>query len=263
MRCGNALKAAKLAATLLGRMSTTPPAVPVPAADLPRRMNWRLAGMLTFLGVLAALAVLAILALLAPIHSVTGLPDDPRVRAARDAVAGRVRVPTGDLRFESALLGGAPAARIGPAERAAIARANRLLESARLAAIADSRIPAFQGHLALALRRYPDAERLYRQAIDLSAHTSEARLGLGIVLALEAEHTRDQRDAHALELMAIAQFAAVRRDAPEHAAALYDRALLLARVGRMAEARRFAREYQAADSTSAWAERLRRETAER
>jgi hypothetical protein len=238
-----------------------PPPIPPPAAALERHFKWSSAAMGVFILALALLAVMAVVAAITPVHSRVGLPDDPDVRAARALVATTLAVPTGDLRFESALFEPG-ASSLVPAVAAVRARAaDSLLERARMRALAESRIPALQGHLALALRHYEAAERLYRHAIDLTAHTSEARLGLGVALALRAEATHDQRDARALTLRAIAQFAAVRADAPVHAVALYDRALLLARVGRTREAVACAREYFAGDSTSAWSARLREATA--
>ncbi len=238
-------------------MDTIPPAVPPPVAEIERRLKWSAAAAVVFVAVLALLAVLAVLAAVTPIHSGVGLPDAPEVRAARALVAGALRVPSGDLRFESALFDAGPAPHLDPASAHVLAaRADSMLERARMRALTEPRLPALQGHLALTQRHYDEAERQYRHAIDLAAHTSEARLGLGVALALRAEATRDQRDARALTLMAIAQFAAVRPDAPCYLAALYDRALLLARVDRAAEAARFTREYLAADSTSPWAARL-------
>ncbi len=241
-------------------MNSPSPAVPPPVAELERRIKWSSAAVVAFIAILALLTVLAVLSAITPVRSVVGLPDDPDVRAAHAQVAGRLGVPAGDLRFESALLD-RPLARFpGPAATRALAlAADSLLERARRRALTDSRIPALQGHLALAQRHYPDAERLYRHAIDLAAHTSEARLGLGVALALRAEATRDQRDARALTLMAIAQLAAVRRDAACYPAALYDRSLLLWRVDRTHEAARTTAVYLASDSTSPWAARLRAE----
>ena len=71
-----------------------------------------------------------------------------------------------------------------------------------------------------------------------------------------ASVTRDLHDARLL-LRAIAQFAAVRRTAVERRDADYNRAALLAEVGRIPEARRAAAAYLAADPASEWAERLR------
>jgi hypothetical protein len=61
----------------------------------------------------------------------------------------------------------------------------------------------------------------------------------------------------ALLLQAVAQFAAVEAGDPADQAALFNRALLLAWVGRREEARRVAGSYLARDGSSAWAERLR------
>jgi Flp pilus assembly protein TadD len=242
-------------------MSSPPRPIPPPVAELERRIKWSSAAVVVFVASLALLASMAVIAAVTPIHSVDGLPDDPEVRAARAQVASTVRVRADGLRFESALFDPAPAPGLHPAAVHMMAVvADSLLERARARLLTDSRIPALQGHLALAQRRYVEAERRYRGAIDLAAHTSEARLGLGVALALRAEDTRDQRDARALLLQAIAQFAAVRDDAPCRAAALYDRALLLWRVGRRREAEAFTRAYLREDSTSAWSARLREES---
>ena len=72
----------------------------------------------------------------------------------------------------------------------------------------------------------------------------------------EAEAESDVNRARALELQAIAQFAAVREGEEPWLAALYDRALLLDQVGRSAEARRWARVYLARDPGGPWAGKL-------
>ena len=102
------------------------------------------------------------------------------------------------------------------------------------------------------------AERGYRAVLYFGDHCPEAHLGLGVTLALEAQLERDLLRARALQLQAAAQFAAVsERDAP-YLAALYDRAVMLERVGRRDEARRWARAYLALDPASGWAEKLKR-----
>ncbi len=243
-------------------MTLPPPADPSPSDRPRRRSRWSAAAAAGFVASLVLLAVIAVIAAIAPVRSVVGLPGGPEVRAARALVTEALRVPAGELRFESVLFDTASAPALDPARTHALAQAaDSLLERARLRALAEPRIPALQGHLALAQRHYADAEVRYRRAIDLAAHTSEARLGLGVTLALRADATLDQRDARALTLMAIAQFAAVRRDAPCYPAALYDRALLNARCGRRREAEQSAREYRTIDSTSLWAQRLNRASA--
>ncbi|MBI5711738.1 MAG: hypothetical protein HZC42_15755 [Candidatus Eisenbacteria bacterium] len=79
----------------------------------------------------------------------------------------------------------------------------------------------------------------------------------GVTLALEAAAEPDPLRQRGLRLEAIAQLAAVRPEDAVYDAALYDRALLLARVGRHDEARRMADEFATREPGSAWAERLR------
>jgi hypothetical protein len=241
-------------------MSSPPRTTTPQVVELERRIRWSSAAVVVFIASLALLAVMSVIAAVTPVHSVSGLPDGPEIRAARAQVASTVRVPADGLRFESALFDPAPAPGLHPAAvRMMAASADSLLEIARRRALGDPRIPALQGHLALARHHYAEAERRYRSAIDMAAHTSEARLGLGVALALHAEDTPDQREARALMLRSIAQFAAVREDAPCRQAALYDRALMLWRAGRRREAEAFTRDYLREDSTSVWSARLREE----
>jgi hypothetical protein len=95
--------------------------------------------------------------------------------------------------------------------------------------------------------------------LDLAPSYGEARLGLGVTLALRAAAEGDDARARGLRLRAISQFAAVPKADPCYQAALYDRVLLLPGVGQADEARRWAREYLTRDSASAWAVVLRRE----
>src|SRR5438132_481463 len=110
--------------------------------------------------------------------------------------------------------------------------------------------------LGLARRRFEHAARGYRRALLLAPYYGEARLGLGMALALDAEREVNPLEQRSLRLQAIAQFAAVPEYDPVHAHALYDRTLLLAVVGRRAEAERKARDYMRLDGQSAWAESL-------
>jgi hypothetical protein len=82
---------------------------------------------------------------------------------------------------------------------------------------------------------------------------------LARLAALEADPIVRRR----LQLRAIAQFAAVREHAVEQLDARFDRAVLLAEVGRMDDARRWAALYLAADPSSEWSELLRRQVPER
>ncbi|HEY6867515.1 MAG TPA: hypothetical protein VI792_09670 [Candidatus Eisenbacteria bacterium] len=244
--------------------SSPAPAVPAtradPASDLERRIRWPLLPAGIFLAILAGLLVLAVLALVAPAPPVVGLPPDPDALAARELVGGLTPVGGSRLRFESALIASVPDARpLTAADAGRIERARALIERARARRPRDPRLAICVAHLDLAGRRYARAEAGYRGALYFGDHCPDAHVGLGVTLALEAELERDVLRARALELQAIAQFAAVReRDGPA-LAALYDRALLLARVGREEEARRWARAYFARDPDGPWAGRLRRE----
>ncbi|MBI5708833.1 MAG: hypothetical protein HZC42_00770 [Candidatus Eisenbacteria bacterium] len=228
-----------------------------PVAEIERRLKWRALPVLAFLGLMLSLAVVAGLSLLAPPRPLTGLPEDPDVAAARALVAGRLGFMTGELRFRSALTG-EPAAVSDPAAAAALAdRAAALLARARERHRRDGRLAVALAHLDLARRRYASAERGYRGVIERGVHSPEAHLGLGVTLALAAAAEPDPLRQRGLRLEAIAQLAAVRPEDAVCDAALYDRALLLAHVGRRDEARRMADEFAAREPGSAWAERLR------
>jgi len=242
--------------------STSPaPAAPAPpAADLQRRIKWPLVAVGVFLAMLVGLLLLAVVTLFAPSPPVVGLPDDPDARAARELVRGLTPVRSGGLRFQSALLAADSSARpIAAADAWRITAAATLIERARARAPRDPRLTISMAHLDLARRRYVRAESGYRAALYFGDHCPDAHLGLGVTLALEAEIERDIVHARSLQLQAIAQFAAVRpRDEPWFAA-LYDRAVLLAQVGRLDEARRWAGVYFVHDPDGPWAQQLGRE----
>lgn len=238
------------------------PAPAEPIADIERRIKWPLVAVGAFLAVLAGLLVMAAVALFAPAPAIVGLPDDPDARAAREAVRGLTPVGGGTLRFQSALIAADSAARpLTAADAGRIERARILLERTRTRLPNDPRLAICFAHLDLARRLYARAEAGYRGALYFGDHCPDAHLGLGVTLALEAQIERDVVHARALELEAIAQFAAVRpRDEP-WLAALYDRATLLGQTGRTAEARRWAGVYLQHDPASPWAQKLRQELA--
>jgi hypothetical protein len=216
-----------------------------------------------FMLALATLLAISAISFFVPTVVVEGLPADPSARAARDLLAGRVMPQCSGLRFRSAFLGdlspGPPVSRPDPA---LISGAQMLLERARIAHPLEPRVVAALGHLELVRRRLPRAEALYRHAIELRAHCTEARLGLGVALALEADTTSDPFARRALQLEALAQFTAVGARSENALAALYDRVRMLENVGRDADAKRRGAEYLARDSTSVWAMRLREEIAD-
>jgi hypothetical protein len=211
-----------------------------------------------FLGLLVGLMAVAMHAVFFPSRALEGLPDDPDVRAAQSIAMTRLSFPTGGLRFHAPLTGALPR-NPGDAARpdaAAAAEVRALLERARARHPRDLRIRVALAHVDLARHAFETAARGYRAVIDRGDRSGEAHLGLGVALARMASVEPDPLEARALELRAIAQFAAVRDDDPGSPAALYDRVLLLARVGRMAEARRLAEAYRARDGASPWARSL-------
>jgi hypothetical protein len=197
---------------------------------------------------------------LVPPRLVTGLPGDADVVAASALLQSRVPMRAGALRFHSALTGEAlPGAFFGADEARAVEQAAGLLERARGRHRGDPRLDVARAHLDLARQHYALAERRYRAVTDRGVDSPEARLGLGVALALQAATERDALRARALRLEALAQLVAVDARDPAYAPALYDRALLLAAIGRHAEARRVARDFAAQDAVGPWTTRLERE----
>ena len=204
---------------------------------------WPRTALLGFAAMLISLTTVATVSWLSPVRILTGLPDDPDVAAARAVVGDGVVVGSGNLHFASSLgvasSGAEPVTELAVADRAQrCARAEARLRIAEQRFPNDARIPAALGHLALATDRMEVAERRYRRAIDLAPSYGEARLGLGMALALRAGTTINVSLARALILRAIAQFAAVPDHDPSHGLALANRVVLLRRIGRGAEADR-------------------------
>jgi hypothetical protein len=239
-----------------------PAPVAAPVAEIERRLHWRVLAVGGFLALMVTLGVMAAVSVLVPARLVAGLPDDPDVAAAATLLRDRLPMRMGALRFRSALAGEAlPGALFGPDEARSVEHAAALLERARARRRGDPRLDVALAHLELARQRYPLAERRYRAVTDRGVDSPEARLGLGVALALQATVETDPLRAKALRLEAIAQLVAVDRRDPAHEAALYDRALLLAALGRRDDARRVAAEFAARDPLRAWTERLERELA--
>uniref|UniRef100_A0A832I372 Tetratricopeptide repeat protein n=1 Tax=Eiseniibacteriota bacterium TaxID=2212470 RepID=A0A832I372_UNCEI len=236
------------------------PHVPLPLPDtgaLDRRLRWRVGPIVVFAGLMALLAGLAAGSLMCPRRITAGLPDDPDLAAARARLAG-VPVRTGDLRFGSTLFGDvAPDHSFGPSDQRAVAAAESLVERAAARHALDARLWAARGALDLAVHRFARAERRYRRALDLAPHYPEARLGLGVALALQARIAPEPVARRRLALAAIAQFAAVGADDPYALEALYGRALMLREADRAREAEEARRAYLARDPVSPWAARLR------
>lgn len=244
---------------------------PAPVEEIERRLQWRWLGLVGFLAIIVTLAVMAATSLFVPARRVAGLPVDPEVRAVAAALQDRLPLPAGGLRFRSALTGeAAPGAVFGPGEAALAERAAASLDNASRRLGGDPRVEVARGHLELLLghldpagRRYSDAERRYRAVLARGYAAPEARLGMGLALALQARTERHALRARGLRLEALSQWVAVRRDDPAWPVALYDRALVLAELGRAGEAAAVAREYLALDPSEPWAGRLRRALAAR
>jgi len=221
-----------------------PPVSELAVAEIERRLQWRMMPALMFLGILAMLLLVAFWPSMFPPKHVTGLPDDPDVFAAAQLLRGHAVLPASELRFESALTGDVAPGLAPPADFGdRITRADQLIEGARGRLTRDIRLNVARGALDLMRHRYDRAERHYWYALDRYGDYPEARLGLGVTLALAGDIDRSHLGGRAQYLRAIAQFAAVGPKDAEYDEALYDRALLLERVGRRAEAAAVAREY--------------------
>jgi len=200
------------------------------------------------------------LASLAPSRTLQGMPDDPELQRLPKIL----RLPPnahGDLRFQSsfATLAGPGAAAPAPTAKELV-EAERIVLEARRRHPRDPRVIAALGCYELALERLERAERHYRRAVDRAGDYGEARLGLGVTLADRARGEGDEDAARRLRLAAIAQLAAVGERDPAYLPALFNRALLLLRVGREEEARRWAGLYAAHDP-GPWSDHLSQELA--
>jgi hypothetical protein len=204
-----------------------------------------------------ALAAVALVSVLRPSPRLAGLPDDPDLSAARALLGPRMRADAGELRFRATLLGGeALGHTVTAADAEPLYRAEALMRRAAERHPRDPRLRAAFACLDLLRRDLGPAERRYRWVLDRGRPCAEARLGLGVALAMRAEAEPDGREQRALQLEAIGQLAQVEKDDAEYGIALYDRALLLARVGRRDEARLRAAEYFALDPAGPWSARL-------
>jgi hypothetical protein len=230
---------------------------PAPA----RRWSWRSKPVLGFAAALTLLSSVAIGHLVTRERTLVGVPEDPNLDAARRLLDGSLPVGGDGLRFVTALTGEpAGSAPVGSDPRALdrIATAERHVRSALERHPEDVRIQCALAAFDLAAQRYERAERRYRVITDRVPRYGEARLGLGMALALQAGVTGDEIVARRLALRAIAQFAAVDPADATYPVAVYDRAVMLHRVGRPAEARRWAAVYAALDPGSEWPRRLER-----
>jgi tetratricopeptide (TPR) repeat protein len=226
-------------------------------AEIERRLQWRALPMVAFLAVLLLLLGVGFWPTLFPPPHIGGLPDDPDVFAAATQLRSHVVLPTAELRFESALTGDVmPGMSVQPDLERRLVDAGQSLAKARPRLAGDVRMRVARGALDLVRQRYTNAERHYHYVLDRYPNYPEARLGLGVTLALAGELERNPLARRQRYLAAIAQFAAVGPRDAEYEEALFDRVLLLERVGRRPQAARFAGEYLARGAF-AGAERMR------
>jgi len=211
---------------------------------------------------LTALLGIGVCQLLQPPRVVQGLPDDPAVHAALLMLNGPLLVSAGDLRFETSFDREAASDLTAPPTLAAdmkrLSDAERWIREGQQRHRSDPRFECLLGHLDVARHRYEMAERHYATAVGHASRYGEARLAYGVTLALEAETEGDQRRARALLLRSIGQLAAVDARDPFYLPALYDRALLLDRVGRPKDAVAAARRYLQLEPRSVWSASLMR-----
>jgi tetratricopeptide (TPR) repeat protein len=191
------------------------------------------------MALIALLFAMALWGLWSPITRPAGMPDDPGVGAAREALGGELPVAGRGLVLVSAFAGESPgvAADELPLARLAAAHAHLLAAAARHRN--DPRIAVTLAHLELASARFEKAERDYRAVLAGTPHHGEARLGLGIALAMRADWADPNgmtETERGLALEAMAQFANVDRGDPAYWAAVYDRAVMAFAVGRGHEA---------------------------
>lgn len=231
---------------------------PLPVAELDRRLRWRAVPVVVFVVTLAALAAVAVWSL-RPVVPTRGLSPDPRAAAAHALVRG-TRAPVAPWRLHSEFLG-APEGAAAP-HPARFAAADSLLRRALAGRPFDPRLHAARGALELARRRAREAESHFRRANDLAGHYPDARIGLGVALALRADRTADPFEQRRLRLSAIGQLLDVRPGHPGEPVALYDRARLAIEVGRYPSARRDLARLEALAPGGAEAAAIRRLLAE-
>jgi len=207
---------------------------------------------------LLGLLALGLWGWLAPVERPRGLPTDRDVAAAQELLAGGLPLALPDLVLATTLAG---ESRWIPPDSLPIARLaaahERLLRSAGRHPN-DPRITVSIAHLELSGLRADRAVQLYREALDQSPHYGEARLGLGIALTARSLVDPDPERGRVRALEALGQFANIDPADPVHAAALYNRALLLSRVGRTREGVQLLERELAARPTGQWAERYQR-----
>src|SRR5262249_1830629 len=158
---------------------------PLPMAALERRLQWRALSVFAFIGIMAGLLGVAVVSQVSHPAIVTGLPDDARLRAAGALMRGRTLEDSGALRLTSGLLGeGGVHGVCAPIARVRGQRAEEFVLSAKARHGWDARVWAALASLDLVEGDWRGAERNYRAALNRTSDYGEARLGLGVTLAL-------------------------------------------------------------------------------
>src|SRR5438477_6154867 len=190
---------------ILLAMTNAPLAVtrPVPLADLERRLQWRMAPMVGFIAIVIGLAAVAVISELVPPAQVSGLPSDPDLAIAQSLAAGRVLAPSGPLRWRCELLGeGGVSGAFTPLELGRAALAARYVSRSRARHRWDVRVVAAAAELEVVAGAWRSAEHEFRAVLDRAPGFGEARLGLGVALALRADRAPAPFSPRALRLAA-------------------------------------------------------------
>lgn len=238
-----------------------PTAPPGTTPQLPAALRWSVGPTLVFIAMLATLLTLGLWARWAPISRPGGMPDDPDVAAARELLGGELPMASRGLVLVTAFAGESRVTAPESLPFAPLTAAHARLLTAARRHPRDPRLAATLTHLELACLRLEKAERDYRGLLEREPHDGETRLGLGIALAMRADWAgagAATEPGRALVLQALAQFTNVDRDDPAHWAAVYDRAVLLAVVGRGNEVSGVLAHALAEGPPAGWSDRYRR-----
>src|SRR5580765_7189380 len=170
-------------------MHPDPPRTP-PASVLrpaPAGRSASLAPTAWFVAMITTLLAMALWGWWAPITHPRGMPDDPEVAAARATLAGELPIPGRGLVLVSAFAGESPQSAPESLPLPRLSAAHGHLLAARARHPGDLRLTTTMAHLELASGRFEKAERDYRALLGHAPHHGEARLGLGIALAMRAD----------------------------------------------------------------------------
>ena len=247
----------------MSRSPEGPPAITTVGATEPdappaSSLAWSRSATLLFGGLLLGLLVLALWSWLTPVAHPRGLPDDPDVTAARELLTDGLPLAVPDLMLTTSIAGESRWVAPDSLADGRLAAARDRLARAAGRHPDDVRIDVAIAHLELAARRFDDAIPRYRESLDRFPRYGEARLGLGVALIAHSMLDLDPDRSRARAFEALGQFANIDRGDPAYPAALFDRVVVLSRVGRVREASRLLQSELSANPDGPWAERYRR-----